>query len=1271
MRVRWKKKLAFFMAILIAFAMTCGSTPALADTASVESAADLVVYNTKDGTGMWDIELLSYIYCSDLGKNVPNYVKYVAEDAENGWRLAFCTQISSHFISGTNYISKSWKASAMYAELSYAMAHGCAYYGTCSDEAYSTGVWTKDYYVTQTVIYCILSDYGYDGHDISTLSAVSGYEDVYACVLAMYKDVKANAGSDGYGDSPSYAIVAPSSTEMTLTDDGSYYRSGWYSIESTGEIASASISLDGAPDGCTIVYEDSSDPTSRFYIQIPVKKAYAMSKDSITFKVTGSATFQRATAYIYKAQEADAQNITFQQYTTPTETYDSEASVKLSLDTCEISLIKKDAQSANGVSGAVYGVYTDKACTDLVTTMPETDKNGATSVEFVKRQNTYYVKEISAAVNYLIDTSATKVSVSANQVSEVTVTEDEVRGKITVYKVDADTGEFSAQGDASLEGAVYGLYAREDIVHPDGTTGVLYEAGTLLEEQAFSSEGVITFEDLYLGSYYIKEISEPEGYCLDDTEYDVELSYENDTTAVVEVTVTAEETVKKQAFQIIKVSTDGAAEETTLVSGAEFTVKLLSEVEAVGWDAATTYDTLITDADGYAISIELPYGTYVVRETRTPAELLPIDDFTVTVSEDSRIAQTWRVYNDAPFQAYIRLIKKDVDTGEIVLLGGTTFKIRNTDTGEDVTMKVGSTYVSTFTTDESGMVTTPLKLSAGNYEVYEITAPEGYVVRTESIAFTVSSNGAYETDADGDFVVEVEIENKQQYGSVTIYKRGEVLTGITTDTSLWKKILSFWIGDATLTEYETIDFVYEEQFLEGCVFQIICDEDIYTADNQRTEDGTRVLATYQGVDLAEGAVVATVTTDENGQASVQDLPLGSYHLVEVSTVDGYVKNTTEEAFVLAYAGQEVEIVPYEATYVNDRQKVALSLLKTSSVEELAVAGAVYGLYSGADILAGNGDVLVEADTLIEVGQTDEDGCILFTADLPLSTYYIVELEAAEGYLLDEEIYWLDATYQGQDVELIALQLDVTDEPTIVELRKTDITTGEEIPGASMQLLDSEGNLIEEWISTTESHVIYALAAGTYILREESAPEGYVVASEITFEVLETGEVQTVTMCDETAKGRLLLTKTDSETKEALEGVAFALCDSEGNVLETLLTDATGFAESSLYEIATFEQGVYVEALTYYLVETQAQEGYILDETQYPVVFTYRDDQTAVIEVSMELTNEQEPVEEIEEEVEEVEEAATGDGNEKAIVVSVAAMAAAIGALLCIRRRRRQ
>ncbi len=223
----------------------------------------------------------------------------------------------------------------------------------------------------------------------------------------------------------------------------------------------------------------------------------------------------------------------------------------------------------------------------------------------------------------------------------------------------------------------------------------------------------------------------------------------------------------------------------------------------------------------------------------------------------------------------------------------------------------------------------------------------------------------------------------------------------------------------------------------------------------------------------------------------------------------------------------------------------------------------------------------------------------------------------------------------------------------------------------MQLLDSEGNLIEEWISTTESHVIYALAAGTYILREESAPEGYVVASEITFEVLETGEVQTVTMCDETAKGRLLLTKTDSETGEALEGVAFALCDSEGNVLETLLTDASGFAESSLYEIATFEQGVYVEALTYYLVETQAQEGYILDETQYPVVFTYRDDQTAVIEVSMELTNEQEPVEEIEEEVEEVEEAATGDGNEKAIVVSVAAMAAAIGALLCIRRRRRQ
>ena len=173
-------------------------------------------------------------------------MKYIDDDEANGWRLAYCLQISSHFIDETQYIGKEWEANGMYSEIAYAIANGSKVYGDCCNSAYSTGNWIKDYYVTQTVIYCILSDYGYDGHPISSLSAVSGYQDVYDCVQKMYKDVKKNgAGNqDGYGDTPSFEIVAPSSTAMTLSSDGKYYQTGWYKVQVEGELSSKSINLE-------------------------------------------------------------------------------------------------------------------------------------------------------------------------------------------------------------------------------------------------------------------------------------------------------------------------------------------------------------------------------------------------------------------------------------------------------------------------------------------------------------------------------------------------------------------------------------------------------------------------------------------------------------------------------------------------------------------------------------------------------------------------------------------------------------------------------------------------------------------------------------------------------------------------------------------------------------------------------------------------------------------------------------------------------------------
>lgn len=228
--------------------------------ATFADAGSLVVKNAKNETGMWDIPLLAYISSSTTGGPVHNYVKYIANDSANGWRLAYCLQVSKHFIDSTQYIGAEWKQNGMYAEISYAIANGCKKYGQTNNAAYSTGNWIKDYYVTQTVIYCILSDYGYDGHPLSSLSAVSGYQDVYNCVQAMYKDVKKNGNKagDGYGDNPTYTITAPSSTAMKLNADGTYYQTGWYSVKSSGELVSRSLSLSGAPEGTEIVYKDNS-----------------------------------------------------------------------------------------------------------------------------------------------------------------------------------------------------------------------------------------------------------------------------------------------------------------------------------------------------------------------------------------------------------------------------------------------------------------------------------------------------------------------------------------------------------------------------------------------------------------------------------------------------------------------------------------------------------------------------------------------------------------------------------------------------------------------------------------------------------------------------------------------------------------------------------------------------------------------------------------------------------------------------------------------------
>ena len=864
------------------------------------------------------------------------------------------------------------------------------------------------------------------------------------------------------------------------------------------------------------------------------------------------------------------------------------------------------------------------------------DLDGAASEKFVKQQDVYYVKEVVVPDGYRDDGKVWEVKPDYGSFDTVEMTNTPIRCDVSVDKKDKETSD--PQGDARLSGATYGLYALETVNYPDGrgivsyagndnitstvgtdfySTGTPANAGTLLATVKTDEAGNFNFGNLYYGKYYIQEIEPSEGYLLDETKYEVDYSKEPNIHQNISVTRHVVETVKKQPFEIIKVSTDGDDTETDYVEGAEFTVKLQSEIDKVGWDAAKVYDTLVTDEKGYACSKELPYGTYLVKETKVPHNLYKTDDFTVEVTEDSRTPQRYRILNDAPFKAYIRMVKKDAESGNTICLSGVTFKIRNTDTDEYVEQKVGKDKVSEFTTDDSGTIITPLKLKYGNYQVEEITAPDGYLISEEEFPFVVEKDGAVkvEEDSDGDPVIEVVIEDTPVKGSISITKAGEVLTGTEYDTIV-DRIMS-----AIDQEDRSLDFIYEEQNLAGAVFQLIAAEDIYTPDHQKDENGKRTLEMINGVPASAGAVVATLTTDENGEASIEDLPLGKYQVVEIEAPKGFV--LCEEPFPveLTYKDDHTDVVYGNADFVNERVKTKLSVIKTDGVTKNPVEGATYGVFAKEDILDVNGEVAVKADTMVDTAVTTASGQAIFAADLPLANYYVKEVESPEGYVMDDTVYDVDFTYKDPLTAVLEKEITVEETPIIVEVSKTDITTGKELKGATLEVIDSDGEVYASWVTDGKPHQLEAIPAGDYTLKETASPYGYLIANEVEFTVEETGEIQKVAMSDERVKGAIKIYKKDSKTKSPIKGVEFELRNKDGKVLAKLITDKKGYAKTALLDIGTYdEEGNFEKDIPYYVVETTAAKGYVIDTTPHEVLLQYDDSAVENVVYTLKLKN---------------------------------------------------
>ena len=907
---------------------------------------------------------------------------------------------------------------------------------------------------------------------------------------------------------------------------------------------------------------------------------------------------------------------------------------------------KQDEETKNPLSGGIYGLYAaEDIKVDGKTVVPKgtliekatTGADGKASYKAELPINySYSIREIQAPELYLRnseDTYTFTFKFTNDKEEKVnfshTFTNKRVNATIDLVKEDSETGN-SAQGDAVFEGAIYGLYAREDINHPDGRSGVLYKKDEQVATLTTDKAGKASVSNLYLGKYYLKEITPPVGYLLDEEEHDVNCNYEGDQVETVKRNTVSKEDVIKQPFQLIKAA-DNDKTDADLLKGAGFSAYLISSL-TVKDDGSYDFTNatpivltedgkteMFTDERGYACSIPIPYGRYIVRETTTPHNFMPVDDFIVTVTENSSTPQVWRVLLDDEFKAKLKIVKQDDETKQPVLLANTEFKVYDLDAKkyvEQVTTYPNTVVHKSYFTDENGYLILPESLKCGNYRIEEVRAPDGYTQNTQYVEIKVDKNTAYQMDSvSGDAIITVTYENHPVKGKLVIHKSGETLKS-------FKK-----------------DFVYEETSLEGAEFEIYAAEDIFTPDHQVDEQGNR------HVIYAKDTLVKTVTTNKNGEAVIKDLPLGKYRVKETKAPAGFVLNPDSQEVAFIYKDQNTPEIEEKLEFSNERQKVELSVEKQDAETGKALKGATFGLYNKEAISSGD-KVIVKADTLLQEITSNEKGKAAFTLDLPLGRYYVKELQAPAGYVSSDEILEFDATYQGQDVKTIKLKSVKKNQPTTVEVTKADITTGTELDGASMSVLDKDGNVIDSWTSVKDSpHVIKRLQVRkTYILREELAPYGYLRATDVEFTISDTAEVQKVKMEDEVPVARLLVNKKG----EFLDSVS--LLDNAKGMIEHLFNYVTGNLTDVTFNVYAAEairaaDGVsadyyaadeLVGSITtdgngiaqmdnlplgrYYIVEKETAHGYVLDNEPRYVDLTYRDQDTPLVTYSADWQN---------------------------------------------------
>lgn len=896
----------------------------------------------------------------------------------------------------------------------------------------------------------------------------------------------------------------------------------------------------------------------------------------------------------------------------------------------KIRIAKKDKDTGKviQVAGTVFDIYFNGQKVSSMTT----DETGY-AVSEPLAYGEYVIKEAKAPNGYVIDVNQEAVvDITAEKTYDTELSDKRVNATINLVKEDKDTGN-RPQGDATLTGAVYGLYAKEDILDPSMDGTVIHKKDSLVGKITTDKNASGTIENLYLGEYYWQEISPSEGYELDETKYPFTASYKDQNTITITVDKTVKETIRTGEFDLIKVITDGSQSEIMVnEKGAEFVAVLKSDYEANGNDiqkaleyakenrSEKEYAVLTTNKNGYATSGKLAYGKYVIQQTKKGEnaeetdildgiftfEVTELDGQTIVKGGDTsgnslEMGDDGKMHyhiNNRPSDYFLKLVKIDAESGKQITLSDATFKVKDLSTGKYVRQKVAGVWIDEFNTDKDGYVILPLKLKSGKYQLEEIKAPYNYLLNGTSIPFEIKKSEVTSEDEDGDAYIVVTMEDTRVKGSISFEKRGEVLVGSHED------------------ENGNIVFDYEEQGLEGMTVTVYAKEDIIDP-----ADGTVI---YKA-----GEVVTTATTDKSGKTQVDNLYLGSYIVRETQAPEGFVISDKEYEVTLSYKDDHTAIISDSVTYLNDRQKVHIDLRKVDEDNEANLQGAVFGLYASEDIYGveklsktNSKPLIIKKGTLIETATSDENGQVVFNADLPLSKYEIRELKAPIGYASSDEVIPVDATYKGQELPTIEIVAVFKNKITQVEFSKVDASTNEELEGAT-QIVYPKGNrgeVFETWVSTKEPHIIKGLEVGqTYIWEEISAPYGFALAEKIEFTVKDTGEVQVAgTMKDEIVYGQLAFEKkgkqfTYTDIGMTDLGMVNTPVFEEMNILGAEITiyageDITLGNGITYYKadeeidtlVSDYEavQSIKLPVGKYYYVETKAPIGFVKNEEKH-------------------------------------------------------------------------